>query len=266
MFISSYLQITAHMLTLLSFLDHRRHYKMQRSLLKSKRVVIGLGIFVILLTICNLGTSIAAAYLARETTINDKNELIDVDTGEAVSTQSMSDEFNYTRAYNETEGQRRLCAKTNGIYVCDTTSYLEIPLEEGQRMVRKCKKGETVNLKRTWLDGSDTMVALCPTRRGQYSLMKSRFQNGIEMSLTRYGSSATKDAAFYVLTGDDLIQELGEVCDETNDCADGLACMDDDIEACKAVCDKLRFGPSRLQPCYDECALKRSCQATFTDE
>ena len=96
-----------------------------------------LGIFVILLTICNLGTSIAAAYLAKETTINDKNELIDMDTGEAVSTQTMTEDFNYVRAYNETEGQRKLCdMNEDGAYVCETASFLEIPWEEGHRMIK----------------------------------------------------------------------------------------------------------------------------------
>lgn len=220
-----------------------------------------LGIFVILLTICNLGTSIAAAYLAKDTTINDKNELVDMNTGEAVSTQSMAEDINYIRAYNETEGQRRLCDRgTDGVYTCDTASYLEISLDEGSRMVKKCKKGETVNLKRTWHDGSETMISMCPTRKGTYSLRESRFQNGIKMTIT-------SDGAFYVLTGDDLVQQEDDVCDETNDCAEGLDCMDDQnaIDACKRVCDRLRFGPSRLQPCYDECVF-RSCQVAITEE
>jgi hypothetical protein len=236
------------------------HNKTQKSLFKLKKVVAILGVFVVLLTICNLGTSIAAAYLAKDTTINEKNELVNMDTNEPISTQSMAEDFNYVRAYNETEGQRRLCDKaSNGEYICDTASYLELPLDEGSRMIKKCKKGETVNLRRTWHDGSETLISMCPTRKGSYSQAQSRFQNGIRMSISGNG-------LFYVLTGDDLVQELDDVCDETNDCASGLVCMDDQeaIDGCKKICDRLRFGPSKLQPCYDACVF-RSCQTSSAE-
>jgi hypothetical protein len=201
----------------------------------------------------------AAAYLAKDTAINDKNELISLDTDEPISTQTMAEDVSYVRAYNETTG-RRLCAKTNGVYVCDTASYLEIPAQDGQRMIEKCKKGETVKLKRTWHDGSETLISMCPTRKGTYSQRESRFQNGIRMTLNENG--------VYVLTGgDDLVQELNDVCDETNDCASYLVCRDNQqaIDACKRHCDRLRFGPSRLQPCYDGCVF-RSCQASISGE
>ena len=53
-----------------------RHNRTQKSLFKFKKIVAGLVIFVVLLTISNLGTSIAAAYLAKDTTINDNNDLM----------------------------------------------------------------------------------------------------------------------------------------------------------------------------------------------
>lgn len=239
-------------------IDHIRHNRTQKSLFKFKKIVTGLVIFVALLTICNLGTSIAAAYLAKDTTINENNELINVDTNEAISTQTMAEDFKYERTYNETESRRRLCdLNDEGVYVCDTASYLEMSLGEGNRMIKNCKRGESVNLKRTWHDGSETFISMCPTRKGTYSQRLSRFQNGVRMALS-------DDGNFYELSGDDLIQKLDEVCDETSDCAPGLDCRDDQIsiDACKRRCDLLRFGPSKLQPCYDAC-LFRSCQASL---
>jgi hypothetical protein len=183
-----------------------------------------------------------------------------MDTNEPIGTQSMADSVEYARVYNETEGQRRLCEFTDGVYVCETASYLEIPLDQGRRMVRKCMKGKTVNLRRTWTDGSETLISMCPTIKGTYSQRVSRFQNGIKMTLT-------SDGLHYELSGDNLTQELGDVCDETNDCASGLMCMDDQsmIDACRGACERNRFGPSRLQPCYDACNF-RSCQASSTVE
>lgn len=135
-----------------------------------------------------MGTSIAAAYLAKDTTINENNELINVDTNEAISTQTMAEDFKYERTYNETESRRRLCdLNDEGVYVCDTASYLEMSLGEGNRMIKNCKRGESVNLKRTWHDGSETFISMCPTRKGTYSQRLSRFQNGVRMALSDDG-------------------------------------------------------------------------------
>jgi hypothetical protein len=230
---------------------------MQKSLFRFKKVVIGLAVFVALLTLSNLGTSFAAAYLAKDTATND-TVLVDAKSNEAVSTQTTADNFDYTRAYDGTEG-RRLCSKENGAYTCTTASWLKIPLDEGVRMIEKCKKGKTVDLRRTWHDKSETVVPICPTTKGTFSEIESRFGNGIVMTLS-------DDGKFYELAGDQLTQNLADACDANVDCGTGLTCKDNlqAIDACKRRCDRLRFGPQRLQGCYDGCDF-RSCQASTTE-
>jgi hypothetical protein len=234
------------------------HLKIQKDLFRFKKVVIGLAVFVVLLTLSNLGTSFAAAYLAKDTTTNANNELVDTTTNEAVSTQSTSDAFDYSRAYEYENGTRRLCSKKDGVYTCDTSSYLEMPLSEGLRMINKCKNGKTVELKRTWHDGSETLTRLCPTMKGTFSQREARFENGITITQSENG-------LFYELQGDALTQGEDDVCDDVSDCDSGLSCMDNTqaIDGCKRHCDRLRFGPQRLQGCYDSCVF-RSCQASVT--
>lgn len=236
------------------------HLKMQKDLFRFKKLVIGLAVFVVLLTLSNLGTSFAAAYLAKDTTTNDNNELVDTTTNEAVSTQSTSDAFDYSRAYEYENGTRRLCTKKDGVYTCDTSSYLEMPFDEGLRMINKCKNGKTVELKRTWHDGSETLTQLCPTMKGTFSQREARFENGITIT-------QSDDGLFYELKGDALTQGEDDVCDDVSDCDSGLLCMDNElaIDGCKRRCDRLRFGPQRLQGCYDSCIF-RSCQASTTEE
>lgn len=237
------------------------HLKMQKDLFRFKKIVIGLAIFVVLLTLSNLGTSFAAAYLAKDTTTNDNNELVDTTSNEAVSTQTTFDTFDYSRAYVYENGtRRRLCTKKNGVYTCDTDSYLEMPYSEGVRMINKCKNGKTVELKRSWHDGSETLTSLCPTWKGTFSLREARFENGV--TITR-----SDDGLYYELQGDALTQDEGDVCDDVSDCDTELACMDNEpaIDGCKRHCDRLRFGPQRLQGCYDSCVF-RSCQAPTTEE
>eukprot|EP00956_Cyclotella_meneghiniana_P004534 scaffold5584_cov76-Cyclotella_meneghiniana.AAC.4 len=234
---------------------------MQKDLFRFKKVVVGLLAFVVLLTLSNLGTSFAAAYLAKDMTTNDNNDLVDTRTNEAISTQSTSDVFDYSRAYEYKDGTRRLCTKKeNGVYTCNTDSYLEMPLNKGLNMIRKCKNGKTVELKRTWHDGSETLIKLCPTLKGTFSQREAKFDNGI--TITR-----SDDGKFYELNGDELTQGEDDVCDDRADCDSELVCMDNEqaIESCKRHCDRLRFGPSRLQGCYDNCQF-RSCQAPITEE
>jgi hypothetical protein len=214
-----------------------------------------LAVFVVLLTLCNLGTSSAAAFLAKDTTTNDHSELVDVKTHEAVSTQTTADVFDYARVYNETEG-RRLCSSENGKYTCNTPSYLTMPLGVGRKMVQKCQRGLTVDLRRTWHDDSETLIHLCPSVKGTYSGRQARFKNGVTLTIS-------EDGQFYELDGDAFTQDEGDVCDETSDCDTDLDCMDDQaaIASCKGRCDRLRFAASRLQPCYDACVF-RSCQVS----
>lgn len=219
------------------------HLKMQKDMFRFKKVLIGMTVFIVLLTLSNLGTSLAAAYLAKDTTTNGNNDLINTRNNEAVSTQTTSDAFDYSRAFEYSNGTRRLCTKKDGVYTCNTDSYLKMPRDQALNMIRKCKNGKSVELKRTWHDGSETLVKLCPTMKGTFANREARFDNGVTIT-------ESDDGLFYELQGDALTQDEDDVCDDVADCDSGLMCMDNlvAIDTCKRRCDRLRFGPSRLQP------------------
>jgi hypothetical protein len=69
----------------------------QRQLFKFKKIMIGLSVVVFLLTLSNLGTSFAAAYLAKDTSVNDKDVLVNSHTNKALSTQTTSAQYGADR-------------------------------------------------------------------------------------------------------------------------------------------------------------------------
>jgi len=69
----------------------------QRQLFKFKKIMIGLSVLVVLLTLSNLGTSFAAAYLAKDTSVNDKDVLVNSHTKKALSTQTTSNQYGADR-------------------------------------------------------------------------------------------------------------------------------------------------------------------------
>ena len=69
----------------------------QRQLFKFKKIMIGLSVVVFLLTLSNLGTSFAAAYLAKDTSVNDKDVLVNSHTKKALSTQTTSAQYGAER-------------------------------------------------------------------------------------------------------------------------------------------------------------------------
>jgi len=69
----------------------------QRQLFKFKKIMIGLSVLVVLLTLSNLGTSFAAAYLAKDTSVNDKDVLVNSHTKKALSTQTTSAQYGAER-------------------------------------------------------------------------------------------------------------------------------------------------------------------------
>ena len=69
----------------------------QRQLFKFKKIMIGLSVLVVLLTLSNLGTSFAAAYLAKDTSVNEKDVLVNSHTKKALSTQTTSEQYGAER-------------------------------------------------------------------------------------------------------------------------------------------------------------------------
>lgn len=191
-------------------------------------------VFVVLLTLSNLGTSLAAAYLAKDTTTNDEGVLVNSDTNEAVGTQTTADSFGITRTDTDT-GQRELCSYDDDqeLNACEINSYLMMPKNEADDMINKCKELKTVELKRTFTakGGTDTTIIVCGPNSGrsamyQSSPKKATFTNDhgdiiIEELLTG------PNTGHYKLYGSELTQNEGQVCDNNADCDNGLICNAD---------------------------------------
>jgi len=54
--------------------------RLQKDVFKMKKMIVGLLVFVVILALSNLGTSFASAILAKDTTTNDNNELVNKKT------------------------------------------------------------------------------------------------------------------------------------------------------------------------------------------
>ena len=62
--------------------------KEHRKAMSLKRGIIYMSVFALCLALCNIGTSFAAARLAKDTTTNGQVDLVDINTGERVGTTS----------------------------------------------------------------------------------------------------------------------------------------------------------------------------------
>ena len=190
--------------------------------------------FVVLLTLSNLGTSIAAAYLAKDTTTNDKDELVNSKTGEAVATQTTSDVFKVLHR-NDVGGERRLACdgSKNAGYSCGVTSYLEMDQTTAETIISKCSKN-SVSIERTFKSGNEKTTQICPAekfdksgRNAALAWAKLTYQSGDVVTITQLAGTNGVGTGFFVIDGDRFTQDEGEECDVTGDCDSGLDCIND---------------------------------------
>merc|ERR1712176_493127 len=188
-------------------------------------------------------------------------------TQEVVSTQTAWDSLEVQRVTNNINGRRKLCDKSRldeggKEFNCEMESF-EFPddtvlfLDEKScnKAIKKCKKGESVNLIRTLSTGIQDSYDICPYTSGQIS-------RHLSSTLTRNDKSIT-----IVPVGDGceivgLVRSEGEYCDVTNDCAIGLQCSRDgvEVENCQRRCANLKWVSSRIEPCQRECE-QETCQS-----
>lgn len=192
-----------------------------------------LAILVLLLTLSNLGTSFAAAYLAKDTTVNEKQELVDSDTKETLSTQTTAKKYGVQALPDQEEQEvfeRRLeCIESNdGNIDCESeeggSGYVIFDDDTGNRsngpcasIRRECEEGKMVNIYRTFSNGEEVIINICgPTTRVSVNAKKglTTFRapgvSKVFMQMTDQGCK---------FNGADLTQETGETCDTGPDCA-----------------------------------------------
>ncbi|KAL3827651.1 hypothetical protein ACHAXA_000524 [Cyclostephanos tholiformis] len=162
----------------------QEHLQTQNRLFRVRRIMFALLALVGILAISNLGTSFAAASLAKDTTTSPNAELTNKYTHEALSTQTSAESIEFERTIITPDGGRKLCTAEGSDVDCETTSFLTISNVMCQKMISHCSRGNTVNLKRTWKNGDISSFNICPFTSGTLSkTSQSRLKNS-EVSMT----------------------------------------------------------------------------------
>lgn len=152
------------------------HLKMQKDMFKMKKVIGGLVAFTVLLALSNLGTSLAAAWLSKDTSTSN-GSLVDKATSKTLSTQQEKEKFQAKPVSEErrrelVEGcntSRRKLGNGNsggngssGTTTCTVNSYLEVDHAHGQTIIEDCANGNTVSICRDFkFDGTDQRTNVC---------------------------------------------------------------------------------------------------------
>jgi len=183
-----------------------------------------------LLTTNSYGT---AAYLAKDSTVNDKEELVNSNTKETLSTQTTSKKYGVEALPQDEDGEqeegRRLqCLEDNsGDLDCESVAGGDgyVINDDGNRrnggacnsIRRECEAGKTVDIYRTFSNQEAVTINICGpsttvfvnARRG-LTTFKASGLSKIYMETTKTGCK---------FNGQALTQQAGETCDTGSDCA-----------------------------------------------
>jgi len=260
------------------YLTNDKVYKMmqtqietQAQLFRSKRISCLLLALVIVLALCQLGTSLAAVHLAKDTSPNVNEQLTHKSNGESngevLSTQSTDESFEIQRMTIDADGRRHLCTKQydedGDLIDCEVESFLQMKKRDCRRMVKNCQRGNNVSARRTWPNGEESSFSICPHTGGGRlrEFSESRFTNS-DGKHFYFDQDEEEDC---VLRGNAVTQDEGETCVVTADCdVDAeldLRCekLDSVVESCKAVCMRRRYVKRRQDACLLACDYP-SCQ------
>ena len=223
-------------------------------------------VLVIILAISNLGTSFAAASLSKDTSISSNAELADKHTQEALSTQTSTDSIAFERATVTPDGRRLLCDTNDSNVDCSVSgsdSFRSIDENTCTKMINECKRGNTVNLSRTWKNGDITSFNICPFDEGNIR------KTDVSTFVNRKGQSLRFEmvnGGHCKISGDAVAQTLGNICEVEDDCAAGLECRKDDsfVAQCKKRCAMRRWAPRMVVECQNNCDYP-SCQSDVVE-
>jgi len=219
---------------------------------------------VALLAVSNLGTSFAAAYLAKDTSTSENFELTDRKTKEALSTQTTTDSISFERTTITPDGRRHLCSRDtdpdgNKVLNCDVDSSLTVSERDCSKMIRMCHQGNSVSLTREWSNGEQNIVAICPANRAKFT------RSGTSRILTADGELIAierTDGNHCSIRGGAIEQQEFEICEVDGDCAPGLACtqLESFVEECQFRCAMKRWAPRLVTQCQTAC-VHPSCHS-----
>jgi len=225
----------------------QEHLQTQKTLWKFKKIAGAFSVVIIILALSNLGTSFAAAFLAKDTTTGGGDLKENGGRGKTLGTQTTAEHEENLQFGRYGAG----CSKADGTcsadqplgcctgYVCNSStetcevdntvaSFLELSVEQGKTMVTDCKNDRTVHLSRVFEDGRVTDYAFCPITTGHkavYDMSNSELPSvNIDTSSGPVIIAPNSDGSFYTITGEGVTSHTGFPCDGTIDCDPGLVC------------------------------------------
>jgi hypothetical protein len=222
----------------------QEHISVQRSLWKFKQIAAAFFVLIVILGIANVGTSFAAAIIAKDTTASGGNLKEKGESGVTLGTQTYADQ---TDVFVEPSDVKlsKLGGTCSGFYNCapglvcnpDTEecendpnrtifSTLEINVEQGKAMVEECKQGRTVFLDRKFTHGTDMQLAICPPQSGHKAVYDNKALPSVHIETPRGIAviAPNADGTYYTATGEGVTSDKNFPCDETIDCDLGLVC------------------------------------------
>lgn len=247
----------------------------QKQLFKFKKIMIVLSALVFLLTLSNLGTSFAAAYLAKDTTVNAKGELVNSNSKGKISTQSTNDQFTVLQAAVDETGDRRLrfCDSGRGRNndLCEVDSYMYVDIAQCRAIIEKCRNNNVVTLLRTFSNGDTVQRTIC---RSETAVLETRrlpgnivFRDSRQSVDIHYVEDDAGNRIGCMLMGDVLLQDEGEVCDVGADCGRLAQCRQmtaESVSDCASDCRASgRTNEARIRRCENGCdidSFHKTCQ------
>jgi hypothetical protein len=255
----------------------------QRELFKVKKVVMGLVAFTCVLAVSNLGTSLAAAFLAKDTKA-EGDELKSTATGRTLATESTSEVFTVDLEFDQqfSRRHRQLCGSAGGGGVsCGVTDFSAVDFDMGKTMVNKCIQGKSVTIEKIFtIDGTDHHVAhtVCPVSGTYTSTGGGNGPDASPPGIQIPGSVnilPADDESAYTISPD-LKSPTGSACLVNDDCIANHSC---ESNVCKAnpgitctvagtsqctenfTCEAPSYCPSCDMSCV--CASDAACGSNF---
>lgn len=202
----------------------KEHLSTQRELWSLKKMAMGLACLVLILALGMLGTSFAAAILAKDTA-NRGDDFVDSSSGKTLGMQTSSERF---EGDEDGESTCMLSASSEeNKTMCSTSSLAKIDLAHGKAMVEDCSKDRTVHLTHIFASGREMHHALCPIQEGFTAI----FDTNVEYPTASISTSGgfiviepNAERSYYVISGDGITSDAGYPCDSDLNCDNSLVC------------------------------------------
>jgi hypothetical protein len=225
--------------------------------------------FTCVLALCNLGTSFAAAYIAKDAKAED-DKLTSTSTGNVLATDSSTTIFKVDKEFSERRHRERrlICETSNGGKNADCATgafangVLNIPFLQGQAIAKACQKGGSVTIEVTHDGGALVDHQVCPPAGGSISCPSpgTMVGNGgaafcqdivVPHGVLGHVNVAKADDTTYTVTN--LVGAIGAACSSNTDCASNAIC---DSNTCK-----YKHGTSGCST-SEQCAEHNECITT----